>query len=195
MKLSDNPEMAKIQSEHEAEKAAVATRSEELQESLNSAELRSRHERESLETALDGAIHTARNLGQIAAYFFQTGASQEAADFYMQARVPPQSPPPLPPQLVSRPAPCSCPSPAPIVHLLLAPPLPPCPNLVPLCAGQSDLRRHAGTRPPQDTAVAAGPLLLEQCARHPTDHLRRRRQRDRQYRGHDGTGMVDAESE
>ena len=86
MKLSDNPEMAQIQSEHEAEKTAVAARSEELQEALNSAELRSRHERESLEAALDGAIHTARNLGQIAAYFFQTGASNEAADFYMQAK-------------------------------------------------------------------------------------------------------------
>ena len=47
--------------------------------------LQERHARRSLEAQTEGAIHTARNLGQLAAYFLQTGAMQEAADFYLQA--------------------------------------------------------------------------------------------------------------
>ena len=38
-----------------------------------------------LQQQLEGAIHTAHNLGQLAAYFLQTGATQEATDFFMQA--------------------------------------------------------------------------------------------------------------
>ena len=45
-----------------------------------------RHERKKLDAQLEGVIHTARNLGQIAAYFLQTGAMAEAADFYSQAK-------------------------------------------------------------------------------------------------------------
>lgn len=75
-----------MQSEHEAEKASASKRAMELQEELQQSEMRGPHERQQLEASLDGAIHTARNLGQIAAYFFQTGAANEAADFYTQAK-------------------------------------------------------------------------------------------------------------
>ena len=57
-----------------------------LQEELQGAEMQERHERKSVEAQTEGAIHTARNLGQLAAYFLQTGAMREAADFYLQAK-------------------------------------------------------------------------------------------------------------
>ena len=86
LSLSDNPEVRLLQTEHEAEKNSTGKRASELQEMVKTAELRGPHEQGMLDAALDGSIHTARNLGQIAAYFFQTGAASEAADFYMQAK-------------------------------------------------------------------------------------------------------------
>ena len=86
LSLSDNPEIKSIQEEHEKEKNLTSKRALELQELLQTAELKAPHEQSALDATLEGAIHTARNLGQIAAYFFQTGAANEAADFYMQAK-------------------------------------------------------------------------------------------------------------
>ncbi|KAL1520241.1 hypothetical protein AB1Y20_023711 [Prymnesium parvum] len=86
LRLSDNPEMARIQKAHEAEKEQIAARSRELQDSLHSAELRAAHEQQGLQVSFEGAMHTARNLGQIAAYLLQTGSYEEAADFYSQAK-------------------------------------------------------------------------------------------------------------
>ena len=86
VKLSNDPEMKQIQDEHEAEKADVTRRSMLLQEELRTSELQERHESKKVEAKIDGVIHTARNLGQIAAYFLQTGAMAEAADFYSQAK-------------------------------------------------------------------------------------------------------------
>ena len=82
--LSDNPEIKALQTEHDEEKKQAQKRTLVLQEGLQQAELRAPQEIAAHEAALDGAIHTARNLGQIAAYFFQTGAANDAADFYMQ---------------------------------------------------------------------------------------------------------------
>merc|ERR1719149_195584 len=75
--------MKQIQDEHEAEKADVTRRSMLLQEELRTSE---RQESKKVEAKIDGVIHTARNLGQIAAYFLQTGAMAEAAEFYSQAK-------------------------------------------------------------------------------------------------------------
>ena len=86
VRLSNDPEMKRIQDEHEAEKATSLNRSMQLQEELRTSELQERHERKTVDTKLEGVIHTARNLGQIAAYFLQTGAMAEAADFYTQAK-------------------------------------------------------------------------------------------------------------
>merc|ERR1719502_888212 len=57
-----------------------------LQEELRAAEHTERGERKRVDAQLEGVIHTARNLGQIAAYFMQTGAIEEAVDFYNQAK-------------------------------------------------------------------------------------------------------------
>merc|ERR1719230_1164548 len=57
-----------------------------LQEELRAAEMQERTERKKVDATLEGIIHTARNLCQIAAYFWQTGAMQEAVDFYAQAK-------------------------------------------------------------------------------------------------------------
>ena len=86
LQLSTDPEMKRIQSEHEQEKAQVTQRSMVLQEELRAAEHQERQERKKIDDKLEGVVHTARNLGQIAAYFLQTGAMEEAADFYMQAK-------------------------------------------------------------------------------------------------------------
>jgi len=86
VQLSTDPEMKRIQTEHEQEKADVTKRSMVLQEELRAAEATERTERKKIDDKLEGVVHTARNLGQIAAYFLQTGAMAEAADFYMQAK-------------------------------------------------------------------------------------------------------------
>jgi hypothetical protein len=86
LQLSSDPELKQIQDEHEKEKSDIMTRSKVLQEELRSAEMLERQESKSADTKLEGVIHTARNLGQIAAYFLQTGAVEEAADFYSQAK-------------------------------------------------------------------------------------------------------------
>jgi hypothetical protein len=86
VQMADNAEMREIQARHEAEKRDTLQTTVALQEELQSAEMQERHERKGLEAQSEGAIHTARNLGQLAAYFLQTGATQEAADFYLQAK-------------------------------------------------------------------------------------------------------------
>ena len=86
VKLSDNPEMRGIQGQHEAEKKTMLEQTVALQEELQSAEMRERHERTSLDAQVEGAIHMARNLGQLAVQFLQMGAMQEAGDFYLQAK-------------------------------------------------------------------------------------------------------------
>jgi hypothetical protein len=84
--LSDDPEMKAIQQAHEQEKADITKKSIALQEELRGGESAELHERKQVDAKLDGVIHTARNLGQIAAYFLQTGATEEAAEFYVQAK-------------------------------------------------------------------------------------------------------------
>ena len=86
VQLSNDPEMKLVQDEHEREKADVTKRSMELQEELRSAETSEHASRKRVDAQLDGVVHTARNLGQIAAYFLQTGAMEEAAEFYGQAK-------------------------------------------------------------------------------------------------------------
>ena len=53
---------------------------------LTTAEHTERAERERVDTLTQGIVHTARNLGQIAAYLLQTGAMEDAASFYEQAK-------------------------------------------------------------------------------------------------------------
>jgi len=86
LSLSTDPEMKRIQTEHEQEKADVTKRSMILQEQLRTSESAERAEGRKVEAKLDGVIHTARNLGQIAVYFLQTGAMEEAANFFMRAK-------------------------------------------------------------------------------------------------------------
>ena len=86
LSLSTDPEMKRIQTEHEQEKADVTKRSMLLQEQLRTSESAERAEGRKVEAKLDGVIHTARNLGQIAVYFLQTGAMEEAANFFMRAK-------------------------------------------------------------------------------------------------------------
>lgn len=76
--------MRELKEGHEQEKRDAITNSKALQEELRATELRERHERGAIDAQLDGVVHTARNLGQIAAYLLQTGAMDEAADFYLQ---------------------------------------------------------------------------------------------------------------
>ena len=84
--LSSDPEIKKAQEEHEEEKAGLLKRSLELQEELKTQELSAKNETSGFDERLDGVVQTARNLGQMAAYFMQTKQQQEAADFYMQAK-------------------------------------------------------------------------------------------------------------
>ena len=86
VQLSTDPEMKSIQDEHERDKAEMTKRSMVLQEELRTSEHNERTQRKVVDAQLEGVIHTARNLGQIAAYFLQTGAMEEAADFYNQAQ-------------------------------------------------------------------------------------------------------------
>ena len=86
VQLSNDPEMKSIQDEHENEKREVTKKSALLQEELRASEHAERTERKKVDGQLEGVIHTARNLGQIAAYFLQTGAVEEAATFYTQAK-------------------------------------------------------------------------------------------------------------
>jgi len=86
VQLSSDPEMKQIQDAHEQEKREVSTKSAALQEGLRAAEHQERGERKKVDAQLEGVIHTAKNLGQIACYFLQTGATEEAADFYTQAK-------------------------------------------------------------------------------------------------------------
>ena len=79
--LSTDPEMKRVQDEHEQEKADATKRSMVLQEELRAAESAERHERLKVDTQLDGVMATARNLGQIAAFLLKTGEPAEAADF------------------------------------------------------------------------------------------------------------------
>ena len=81
-----NPNPAPDPDPNQAEKRDVLQTTVALQEELQGAEMQERHERKSIEAQTEGAIHTARNLGQLAAYFLQTGAMREAADFYLQAK-------------------------------------------------------------------------------------------------------------
>jgi len=84
--LSSDPEIKRAQDEHEAEKAEVLKQSTNLQEQLRTSETKEQRERHAWEAKVDGVCLTARNLGQTAAYFLQTGDMEEAAVFYMQAK-------------------------------------------------------------------------------------------------------------
>ena len=86
VQLSNDPEMKQIQDEHDREKKEMTKKSVALQEELRSAEHTERTQRKQVDAQLEGCVHTARNLGQIAAYFLQTGAMEEAAAFYGQAK-------------------------------------------------------------------------------------------------------------
>jgi len=84
--LSSDPEMKKMQDEHEEEKSANLQKSMALQEELRAAENTERSARMKADRELDGVMATARNLGQIAAFLLKTGQPAEAAEFYMQAK-------------------------------------------------------------------------------------------------------------
>jgi hypothetical protein len=84
--LSSDPEIKRAQDEHEAEKADLLQRSMALQEELRAQEARESTERHSHDDHIDGVVQTAKNLGQMAAYFLQTNQVGEAADFYVQAK-------------------------------------------------------------------------------------------------------------
>ena len=86
VQLSSDPEMKRLQDEHEHEKADTMKKSMMLSEELRAAEQQERHQNKQVDATLEGIVHTARNLGQIAAYFLNTGANAEAADFYAQAK-------------------------------------------------------------------------------------------------------------
>ena len=66
--------------------ADITKTSGRLQEELRSAEHSERTTRKQHESKIEGVVHTARNLGQIAAYLLQTGAMEEASNFYEQVR-------------------------------------------------------------------------------------------------------------
>jgi len=84
--LSSDPEIKLAQEAHEAEKKDVLKQSTALQEQLRAAEIKEQSERHAFEAKVDGVCHTARNLGQTAAFFLQSGEVEEAAAFYMQAK-------------------------------------------------------------------------------------------------------------
>ena len=86
LQLSNDPEMNAIQQEHETDKAMMTKKSMTLQEELRTTEHTERTARAATDSQTEGIVHTARNLGQLAAYFLQTGAMEEAADFYTQAK-------------------------------------------------------------------------------------------------------------
>ena len=65
MAIGDNAEMRDVQGRHEAEKRDVLQTTVALQEELQGAEMQERHERKLIESQTEGAIHTARNLGQL----------------------------------------------------------------------------------------------------------------------------------
>ena len=84
--LSTDPEIKAAQEEHEADKAKLLQQSMALQEELRAQEAKEMSERHDYDEHLEGVVQTARNLGQMAAYFLQTNQVGEAADFYMQAK-------------------------------------------------------------------------------------------------------------
>jgi len=84
--LSDDPEMAQVRDEHERYKLEMSTTSAKLMDELRAAEREEQTIRRAHDAHTEGVVHTARNLGQIAAYFMQTGATEDAASFYVQAR-------------------------------------------------------------------------------------------------------------
>jgi len=86
LELSTDPEMKQIQEEHEKEKSQTTVRTNALAEELRTSEHRELLMRKSIDERLEGVVHTARNLGQIAAYFLQAGEMDEAASFYQQAK-------------------------------------------------------------------------------------------------------------
>jgi len=84
--LSSDPEIKEAQEAHEAEKKSVLKQSAMLQEQLQAAEAKELSDRKAFEKKVDGVSATARNLGQTAAFFLQSGEVEEAASFYMQAK-------------------------------------------------------------------------------------------------------------
>ena len=86
MSLSSDPEMKAAQEEHEAEKAELLRKSMALQEELRTSEGAEQAQRHAFDDQVEGVVQTARNLGQMAAYFLQTNQVEEAADFYLQAK-------------------------------------------------------------------------------------------------------------
>ena len=84
--LSSDPEIKAAQDQHEAEKKEIAAKSHALAEQLKNAELMEHNERLAYEEKLEGICATARNLGQMAAYFLQRNQPEEAGLFYMQAK-------------------------------------------------------------------------------------------------------------
>jgi len=84
--LSSDPEIKAAQETHEAEKAEVTKKSFALNEEIKAAEGDEQEQRGAFEEHTEGVCSTARNLGQMAAYFLQRNLLHEAADFYMQAK-------------------------------------------------------------------------------------------------------------
>jgi len=86
LSLSSDPEIKAAQEAHEAEKTNIASTSSALSEELRAVELAERDGSYNFEERLEGVCSTARNLGQMAAYFLQRNLNEEAAEFYMLAK-------------------------------------------------------------------------------------------------------------
>ena len=92
--LADNPQLHQRKQEHDDEKQRCETETLAARQELAAREAQQEAEGAALEASREASIHTARNLGQIAAYYLQTGAAAEAADFFAQAKglYPPSAP-------------------------------------------------------------------------------------------------------
>jgi len=86
MSLSSDPEIKSAQEKHEAEKNEIAARASTLTEELRSIDLAESNGSCDFEERLEGVCSTARNLGQMAAYFLQRNQNEEAAEFYVLAK-------------------------------------------------------------------------------------------------------------
>ena len=86
MSLSSDPEIKAAQESHEAEKNDIASRVMVVAEELRQIDLAESHGSCDFEERLEGVCATARNLGQMAAYFLQRNQNEEAAEFYVLAK-------------------------------------------------------------------------------------------------------------
>ena len=84
--LSSDPEIKSLQEQHEAEKAEATKKSFALARELQTTEAQASEDSGSFDEHIEAVCATAKNLGQMAAYFMRRNQTEEAGDFYLQAK-------------------------------------------------------------------------------------------------------------